>query len=117
MRRGNEELPLGVIDVETSWIRAGRAPVTRFWGLATERGYQRFETTAALVAGLGTMPRHRLYFHHDFDICQLITDRAVPEHLQVRGVRVVRCQLAGHDLVNSYALFPAPLKAILAACG
>jgi hypothetical protein len=109
---------LGVLDVETTYLRVRRRPVTRFWGCALETGeYHRFESTADLVEWLSWMPQMRLYHHHDFDICQMITDGVIPSGLQARGTRIVRSKLGIHDLVNSHALFPAPLAKILEAVG
>lgn len=118
MRTG-ENSRVGVVDVETTRILPGRRPRTKFWGLAVEgEGYRRFETSADLVSFLARRSdKLRLYNHHDFDPCQLIVDRIIPGNMRMRGARIIRCEVAGHDWVNSFALFPSSLAKILEACG
>lgn len=109
---------IGVVDVETTRIAAGRRPRTKFWGLAVEsEGYRRFETSRELLRFLNVRTNLRLYNHHDFDPCQLIVDRIIPADMRMRGARIIRCKVGGSDWINSYALFPAGLAQILKACG
>lgn len=109
---------LGVVDVETTRLRPGVRPRTRFWGLALEGGeYHRYETTADLMAALAKMEDIRVYNHHDYDPCQAIVDRFIPDDLFMRGGRILRCKLAGAVWSNSHALFPDKLSKILEACG
>jgi hypothetical protein len=119
MRRANpENAQLGMVDVETSPITPGERPRTYMWGLALEdEGYERFPDTQSLMARLQKLKGVRLYNHHDFDVCQAIVDGVIPEQLSMRGSRVVRCELGGVPWVNSYAVFPTKLAALMDAAG
>ena len=109
---------LGVVDVETTRLRPGVRPRTRFWGLALEGGeYHRYETTRDLMEALAKYPDLRVYNHHDYDPCQAIVDRYIPDDLFMRGGRILRCKLGGAVWSNSHALFPDKLSKILEACG
>lgn len=116
--RPNLNAILGVVDYETTKIRPGARPKTRFIGLTTEReGYQRFPDTASLARYLSRRSDLRLYHHHDFDPCQAIVDKHFPTDLFMRGGRILRCRMGESQWYNSYALFPDGLAKILDACG
>lgn len=108
-----------MVDVETTMLRDGEAPRTKFWGLALDgEGYRRFKTTRSLWRYLSSREGLLLYHHHDFDPLQALSDGAPLTISDMRGSRILRSRgPAGIEWRNSYALFEAPLASILAACG
>jgi hypothetical protein len=111
---------LAVLDAETSRLKHGERPRTRFWGLCIDgEGRRRFETTARLWNFLRRYPEPLcLYHHHDFDAVQAIMDGAPLKIRDVRGGRILRSIGPGeHEWRNSYALFPSKLAEILEAAG
>lgn len=114
---------IGVIDVETSRIKSGERPRTKFWGVALDLPnaprYERFATTKHLWKYLeGIRTPLTLYHHHDYDALQALMDGAPIKIVDVVGGKILRsigpCK---HEWRNSLKLFDSPLHEILTACG
>lgn len=111
---------LAVADVETTNLKDGEKPQTKFWGLKIDgEEYKRFETTKALFAYLRDYPIPlTIYHHHDFDILQCLSDGSGLRISEVRNGRVLQSHgPSHHEWRNSHALFPSPLAEILESCG
>jgi hypothetical protein len=107
-----------VIDVETTPMRDGETPRTLFWGLAIEgEHYRRWATTGEALAYVRTRPDVTYYFHHDYEICQMLADGFTPDSMRTRGSRVIRANVAGTQWINSFALFNDKLESILETAG
>jgi hypothetical protein len=109
---------VAIVDVETTPITPGRIPKTKFWGLGIENGpYYRFKTCENLLKFLVKNPGIRCYFHHDYEITQMLVEGITPATMRSRGSRIIRAYVAGSEWINSYALFPSPLSEILESAG
>ena len=118
--RQSDPRTLAVADVETSLLRDGEAPRTRFWGLAIEgEDYRRFGTSRDLERFLRARSDSlTILHHHDYDAIQYwLVDRCDYRPDLVVGGRLVQGTSGRHVWQNSYKLFPTSLKAILESAG
>lgn len=110
---------IATIDVETTLIKHGQIPKTKFWGYADETGYKRFETTKQLSRYLRGMSQPKTILHHsNFDVIQMLADGL--EGLQIlksHNGKLITCRYASHTLLNSFAVFPLALGKIFEAFG
>lgn len=108
-----------VIDVETTELKAGEIPRTKFWGYADKRGYKKFKTSLQLWNFLRKERPKFLLHHSNFDVIQLLVDglgREVAIQRSHSG-RLIRCALGHHTLQNTLTAFPVSLKKIFHAFG
>jgi hypothetical protein len=113
----NSDFDFGVLDVETTPIRAGEFPRVLFWGFANSKGYFRFDTTRKLLNFLKKCNRHVIFHHTNFDILMLLLENAPVRIYRTHAQRIILSRLFQHTLKNSYALFPAKLENILRLFG
>lgn len=107
-----------VIDVETSLLKDGEIPETKFWGYADSTRYERFNTTQAMQKFLRKLPPKVLLHHSNFDVIQLLIDGAKDfAILKSHDGRLIRCRWMHHYLTNSYSVFPVSMAAIFQAFG
>lgn len=112
------KLRYACIDVETTLLRDGVVPRTKFWGYADEEGYKRFKTTADLQKFLSTQPETVLLHHNDFDVIQALVDGASPISItKSHGGKLIQCLWGKHTLQNTLKVYPESLAKILAAFG
>jgi hypothetical protein len=106
---------LGIIDVETTELKHGEWPKTKFWGFYDGQDYRRFESTKLLCRFLRSQKPMRLFHHYNFDVLQLLLDGAPAKIVKTHNSRIIATQLGKHRLVNSFSLYPVSLGKILAA--
>lgn len=112
-----EQREFAVIDCETSLIKDGEIPRTKFWGYADSRGYEYFRTTEKLLKFLKGQEPQTLLHHSNFDVIQLLIDGAKLQILKSHNQRLIKCKLGEHILLNSLSCFPVKLAKIFAAFG
>lgn len=107
-----------VIDVETTEIRDGEIPQTKFWGFADERGYERFQTTRQLIRFLRATPPRVLLHHTNFDILQLLVDGFTDINiLRSHNGKLIRCIIGQHTTQNTFTVFPEKLEKLFKPFG
>ena len=106
-----------VLDVETTMIKDGEIPKTKFWGLYDGHTYRKFNTTNALLRYLEKARPLTLLHHSNFDVIQLLVDGADIAILKSHNNRLIKCSLGDHVLLNSYSCFPISLAQVFAAFG
>jgi len=106
-----------VLDVETTMIKDGEIPKTKFWGLYDGHIYRKFNTTNALLRYLEKARPLTLLHHSNFDVIQLLVDGADIAILKSHNNRLIKCSLGDHVLLNSYSCFPISLGEVFAAFG
>lgn len=106
-----------IIDVETSRIRHGEIPKTKFWGYADSHGYKKFDNTKDLLKFLGKLSPKTILHHTNFDIIQLLVDGANVGILKSHNTRLIKSKLGEHILINSYSCFPVSLGSVFMAFG
>jgi len=106
-----------VIDVETSEIKGGETPQTKFWGYADNIGYERFDSTKELVKFLRSKEPKTLLHHANFDVIQLLVDGADVRVLKSHNGKLIKCKLGKHLTLNTFASFPVSMKSIFKAYG
>lgn len=107
----------GIIDVETTMIKDGEVPKTKFWGFYDGKTYRKFNTTKQLVKHLEKATPLTILHHTNFDVIQLLVDGADINILKSHNNRLIKCSLGEHILLNSYSCFPISLGAVFAAFG
>lgn len=105
------------MDVETTLIKDGEIPKTKFWGYYDGEKYRRFETTKLFCKFLRQESPRIILFHTNFDIIQMLVDGETVNISNSYNGRLIRCEYAGHSLLNSYSAFPVALKSIFEAFG
>lgn len=109
---------VGVLDYETTLLRDGERPRTRFIGVAISAGYFRFSNTRKLLRWLKAWPVKLTLLHHtNYEILCLLCDGAKVNIQRSHKGRVHKSSLLQHTLLNSYSIFPVPLRDILKAYG
>jgi hypothetical protein len=115
------ERKLAVLDVETTPIRGNERPTNLFWGLAIDgEDYRHFSSTDECNLYLAQREDSlTIYYHHDYEICQWLSDGVPIDIGFVRGGRVLSATShdGKHEWRNSYAIFPSSLKEILESAG
>lgn len=108
-----------VVDVETSNLKHGERPKTKFWGYADRDGYKNFKTTKKFADFLRRLPPKVLLHHSNFDIIQLLLDGEYRDFNIVRAHhgRLIECAFAGHKVQNTLTAFPVALEVIFNAFG
>jgi hypothetical protein len=109
--------PYAMIDVETTRIKGGERPRTKFWGFYDGKQYRRFETTKQFFKFLRQSPPMALMHHANFDIVQMLVDGEDLKILRSHDGRLIRCQIGEHITINTYSCFPVRLENILKAYG
>lgn len=107
-----------VIDVETTNLRHGEIPRTKFWGYADSKGYKRFETSRSFVRFLKTQSPKILLHHSNFDVIQLLVDGFTDiKILRSHNGRLIKSCFGEHILQNTLTAFPVSLREIFKAFG
>lgn len=115
---GERKADYAVIDVETTKIKKGERPRTKFWGYADSKGYKRFETTEKLIKFLEKEPAKILLHHSNFDIIQLLVDGVFDiSIIRSHAGKLIRCGRGQHTFQNTLTTFPVSLKQIFHAFG
>lgn len=113
-----EQKDYAIIDVETTLIRDGEIPKTKFWGYADISGYKKFQTSNALLRFLEKTEPKTILHHTNFDVLQLLVDGAKDiQFLKSHNGKFITTKLGIHTLLNSYSPFPLAMRDIFAAFG
>jgi len=105
------------MDVETTLLKNGERPKTKFWGYYDGENYERFETTGKFLRFLKSQPPRTILHHANFDVIQLLMDGAEMEIHKSHNGRLIKCGLGEHITLNSFSCFPIALKQVFAAFG
>lgn len=106
-----------IMDVETTLLRHGERPKTKFWGYYDTKQYRRFNSTPQFAKFLRSTPPKTILHHANFDIIQLLLDGGEVQINRSHNGRLINCSLYGHKTVNTFSCFPVRLETILNAFG
>lgn len=105
------------MDVETTMLKGGERPRTKFWGFYDGKQYRDFKTTKDFLKYLRKAAPCTILHHSNFDVIQLLMDGADLQILKSHNGRLIKCLLYDHILTNSYSCFPVSLASIFKAFG
>lgn len=107
-----------IMDVETTRLRHGEFPTTKFWGFADASGYKYFPNSNKFCEFLRRDCEPAIVMHHfNFDVIQLLLDGAVVRVIKSHNGRLILCKYGNHLFLNSGSVFPISLKQVFAAFG
>lgn len=106
-----------VMDVETTMIKDGEIPSTKFWGYYDGKQYRKFVHTKDFLKFLKHEPAKVILHHTNFDVIQLLVDGVTLSILKSHNNRLIKCKMGEHYLLNSYSCFPDTLGRIFKAFG
>lgn len=105
------------MDVETTLLKHGEKPKTKFWGYYDGFKYRKFKTTSEFLKFLRQQPGRNILHHANFDVIQLLLDGADINILKSHNGRLIKCSLGEHVFTNTFSCFPVALAKIFAAFG
>lgn len=106
-----------ILDYETSLLKDGECPRTKFIGLYDGVTYRTFKRTFDLTRYLRGADRMTLLHHGNFDVLQMLVDGAQVKITKSHGAKIIRSEAYGHTMLNTHAIFPVALSRIFAAFG
>ena len=95
-----------IFDVETSLLKDGEIPKTKFWGYYDGEKYRRFETSGQLAGFLKKQSQKIILHHFNFDVIQLLVDRQQVFPRRSHECKLIRCSFFHHTTQNTAAAFP-----------
>jgi hypothetical protein len=107
-----------MLDYETDLLSDGKAPKTKFVGFANHSRYYYFGSTSCLRRFLRrSSQRYQLLHHSNFEVLQLLQDKADIRIQRSHKARIISCKFGKHTMLNTYSVFPVALEKILNAFG
>lgn len=106
-----------IMDVETTMLKDGERPKTKFWGYYDGTNYRTFERTSQFLKFLRQQPPKTILHHANFDVIQLLMDGADMTILKSHNNRLIKCALGEHYTINTYSCFPISLVQVFKAFG
>lgn len=95
-----------IFDVETSLLKDGEIPRTKFWGYFDGIKYRVFKCSLDLCKFLKKQSTKIILHHFNFDIIQLLIDQIKVYPRRSHDSKLIRCSLFHHTTQNTAAAFP-----------
>lgn len=109
--------PYAIMDVETTRLRHGEFPRTKFWGFYDGQTYRDFNKTKHISKYLRQAASTNLLHHFNFDMMILMLDGETPRISKSHNGRLITGQFHEHQTINSGSVFPISLKQVFEAFG